>query len=103
MKSDPAAVNLRDRIAGARTVDAGKGIGAQVGRTVGKRDSSAGRTDGKVPFVAGHVPVELVVIFEKAQRVGNRVFNNDGSRNIPGVGNIDFEFAIVPLAGALVF
>ena len=39
------------------------------------------------PVVAGHVPVELVVIFEEARAVANRVIDLDGARGIDGIRN----------------
>ena len=102
VKVDNITGNLRSSIIGAGAVDAGEGIGTNVRRVAGQHNAGTGGLDGHIPFVAGDVPVQLVMIFEEAQGIGDSVFNNEGPRNVRGVGDVDFQFAVVPLARAFV-
>jgi hypothetical protein len=83
-------------------VGASKHISANICRAFGKDDVRAGGLNGNVPLVAGDVPVELVVVLEEAQRVGNRIFNGDVVRGIVGIWNVNLEPAVMTLAAGLV-
>ena len=86
-----------------RAIGAGEDIGADVGGAFGKNNARAGGLDGDVPLVAGNVPIELVVILEETQGVGNGVFNGDGLRGVVGIGDVNLELAIVAYAAGLEF
>lgn len=58
--------------------------------------------DGSFPFVARHVPVELVVGIEESQRVKYAIAEDDRAGRVVGVGNIDFEFYVASLPASLV-
>ena len=55
------------------------------------------------PIIAGHVPVELVVIFEKARAVANRVIDLDGAGSIDRIGNENLQITETVRGGLLVF
>src|SRR5882762_2484198 len=86
----------------ARAISSGKDIGANIRSAFRKNDARAGGLNGNVPLVAGHIPIEFVVILEEFQRVRNRVLNRNCLRGIVGVRDINFELAIVALAAAFV-
>ena len=69
----------------------------------GKNNAGAGGLDGYVPLVAGNVPIELVVIFKKFDGVGDGVLDGDGLNGIIGVGDVDFEFAVMAHAAGIEF
>ena len=59
---------------GARgAIRAREGFGAEIGGGCGKNDVRARGFDGDGPLVAGDIPIELVVIVEEFQGVGNGV------------------------------
>ncbi len=89
------ACNFHARAARRRAIGAGEDIGTDVGGAFRKNDARAGGLDGDVPLVAGNVPIELVVILEETQSVGNRVFDRDGLRGVVGVGHVNLELAVV--------
>ena len=95
--------NFHARAARRRAIGAGEDIGADVGGAFGKNNARAGGLDGDVPLVAGNVPIELVVILEETQGVGNGVFNGDGLRGVVGIGDVNLELAIVAYAAGLEF
>ena len=82
----------------ARTVCPGEFKRADSRHARRQQDLRAGVLDRDVPFVAGHVPVEFVVIFEKFQAVADAVMQNDGADGIGCVIDVDLPFQIVPLA-----
>ncbi len=90
-------------VAGTRVVRASEDVGADVGGSRREHNAGPGREDGGGPLVAGDIPVELVVIFEKAQGVGDGVFDGDGLGGVVGVGEVDFQLAIVTLAAGVEF
>ena len=47
------------------------------------------------PIVAGHVPVELVMIGEEARAVTNRVDDLDGARGVDRAGDVNLQIAII--------
>jgi hypothetical protein len=55
------------------------------------------------PIVASHVPVKLVVIFEKACAVANRVIDLDGAGSIDRIGNENLQIAKTVRSGRLIF
>ena len=59
--------------------------------------------DGDGPLVAGDIPVELVVVVEEAEGVGDDVLDGNGARAVVGVGNIDFQFEVLALAAGFEF
>src|SRR5216684_1067671 len=58
--------------------------------------------NGYFPFVAGDIPVQLVVILEEPQRVQDAVTQNHRARGIFGVGHGDLEPEVTALAGLFV-
>ncbi len=72
--------------------------GANPGRSGGQEDFRAGVVDGNVPFVAGHVPVQFVVILEKFQAVADAVMQRDRAGGIGGIVDVDFPFQVMALA-----
>src|SRR5262249_27347474 len=62
----------------------------------------AGGPNGNRPLITGYVPVELVVIVEETQCVGDDVLDVDGLNGIVGIRNVDLEFAVVTVTGRLV-
>ena len=87
-----------------RAVDAGERLRAQTPRSAGRELHVSGSLiDRHRPVVAGHVPVELVVIVEEARRVRDRISNDDGLLRVLGAGNEDLQLAIGALAVRLVF
>ena len=90
-------------VSGARAVRAGESGGANVGSAGGKDDAGAGCFDGYVPLIAGNVPIELVVIFKKFDGVGDGVLDGDGLDGIIGIGDVDFEFAVMADAAGIEF
>ena len=103
MDFDAVAGDVEFRVSGARAVGAGENGGANVGSAGGKNDAGAGGFDGHVPLIAGNVPVELVVIVEKFDGVGDGVLDGDGLDGVIGVGDVDFEFAVVADAAGIEF
>ena len=69
----------------------------------GQLDVRGDGFDGNVPFVAGHVPVKLVVIVEEADRVEHAVTDDDGARGVFRIRHVNFEFGVAALAALLVF
>ena len=55
--------------------------------------------DGNVPFVAGRIPVKLIVVVEEAERVEDAIANDHSARRIVRIWHVDFEFRVTPLAG----
>src|SRR3982074_3764522 len=51
----------------------------------------AGVIDRHWPVVAGYVPIELVIVIEKARSVAYAVGNLNGARAVHRVGNVDFQ------------
>ena len=100
---DAVAGDVEFRVSGARAIGAGENGGANIGGAGGKNDVGAGGLDGHIPLVAGNVPIELVVIFEKFDGVGDGVLDGDGLDGIISVGDVDFEFAIMPDAAGIEF
>ncbi len=95
---DARAVDFGGGIVALGMIRAGVGIGAEICDFAGEDDVSASGFDGNVPFVAGDVPVELIVVVEEAKGVRDDVFNGNGASGIVGIGNKDFEFAVLALA-----
>ena len=56
---------------------------------------------GHVPFGAGHVPVEFVVVLKKAQGVADAVMQGDGARDVGSAWDIDFELELAALPAAI--
>src|SRR6266404_771295 len=102
MDLDAISGNLYVGILRARAVNACKYVGANIRGALGKDDARAGGLNGNVPRIAGHVPVELVVVLEETQRIGNRIFDGDFPRGIVGIRNINFQLAVMALAAAFV-
>ena len=100
---DAIAGDIEFRVSGARAVSAGENGGANVGAPAGRMMLARADFDGHVPLVAGDIPVELVVIVEKSDGVGDRVIDGDGLDGVVGVGDVDFEFAVVPDAAGIEF
>ncbi len=94
---------LHVSVASCRLVSAGKDIRANVRGGFGKNDACAGGLDGDVPLVAGDVPIEFVVIFEKAQGIGDGVLNGDAMRGIVSVGHVNLELAVMADAAGFEF
>ena len=86
----------------ARAVAPGEGERAEVRRAGGQPDAGARRLDRHVPLVAGHVPVELVVIGEEAERVRHAVAEDDRPGRVLRIRDPDLELAVVPLGAGLV-
>ena len=51
----------------------------------------AGVIDRHRPVVAGYVPVELVIVTEKARSIAYAVGNLNRTRGVHGVGDVDFQ------------
>src|SRR5579863_1484829 len=98
------SANITARVQNGRTLDVS--AGAAFRRAVGSGESlRAQRARGRIreadqrgrmidrhrPIVAGHIPVKLVVIFEEAGAVANRVIDLDGAGGIDRIGNINLE------------
>ena len=73
------------------------------GGAVGKDDVRTGLLDGNGPFIAGDIPVELVVVVEESDSVRDYVFDIDSASAVVCVGNIDFKFKILAIAAGFVF
>src|SRR5208283_299245 len=82
---------------------ASEDVGADVGSGGRENDVRASGVNGDVPEVAGDVPVELVVVVEKAQGVADDVINDDRLSGIVRVGNKDFEFTVLAFTAGLEF
>ena len=54
------------------------------------------------PFIARHVPVQLVVIVEESQRIEHAITKNDRARRIIRIRHVDFEFCVASLPALLV-
>src|SRR6185437_1284522 len=89
-------------IMGARAVGPGEHIGANIRGAFRKDDAGASGINGNVPLVAGDIPIEFVVILEKAERVGDGVLNGNRLRRIVGIRNVDFQFAVMAFTSAFV-
>jgi hypothetical protein len=85
------------------TVSAGECLRAQAGSGVGEVDEGGGMLDGNGPVIAGHIPVELVILIEEPSRVANRVIDVDGFRGIDRIGNIDFQVAVSTRGAGIIF
>jgi len=96
------AGGFNEGIAGARAVGTGVDVGANILCRSGKRNAGGCGADGDSPFVASDIPIKLVMIIKKSEGVGNRVFDDDGLNGIVGIVDIDFEFAVLALAGGIV-
>ena len=59
--------------------------------------------DGEFPFVARHVPVELVVILEESQCIEHAITKDDRARRVIRIRHIDLEFCVASLGPSLVF
>ena len=70
---DAGAGDFGGSFAARRAIGAGEGFGAEIGGAFRKDDVRAGGLDGDGPLVAGDIPVELVMIVEKLQSVGDDV------------------------------
>ena len=99
---DTVAGDFGSGVAIAGPVSARENVGADIFCFDGKGDGGGDRAQRNVPVVAGDVPVELVVIFEEAEGVGDGVLDIDGLDGIVGVVDEDFEMAIVADAGGFV-
>ncbi len=86
----------------ARAIGTGEARRAQAGDAGGEHDPRASRLDGEFPFVAGNVPVELVVVLEELEAVEHLVVQVHGAGGVSRAGHIDLEFAVVALAARLV-
>ena len=74
LKGDVAAVDGGGGILLARAVSAGKGLRLELsGGGAGQGHKGRSLIDRHLPVIAGHVPVELVVILEESHRVGGPV------------------------------
>src|SRR5208282_609664 len=62
-----------------------------------------GVIDGDGPIVAGHVPVELVVLIEKARAVAHAVGDLNRARSIDRVGNVYLQIAVGAGSRRIVF
>ena len=69
----------------------------------GQRDVRARRLNGNFPVVAGHVPIQFIVIFKKSQRIQHAIVENDGVRRIIRVGNVNLKLRIAAFAVLLPF
>ena len=75
--------------------------GAHAGDALGQPHVRGCRLDRHVPFVAGHIPVQLVVLFEEPQPIGHAVPEPDGPRGVHGARHPDLQLAIVAFTAAL--
>src|SRR5260370_19232583 len=91
MDLDAISGNLYVGILRARAVGTCKYVGANIRGALGKGDAGAGGLNGNVPRIAGHVPVELVVVLEETQRIGNPISDGDFQRGLLGIRNINFQ------------
>src|SRR5438445_13662536 len=73
----------------------------QAGDSDRQDDVGAGGLDGKIPAIAGDVPVEFVVVLEEAQAIANAIVQRDISRGVLGGGNKDLQLEI--FGAALLF
>ena len=90
-------------VAGRGAIRARKGSGAKVGDIGWEDDMGAGGLDGIVPLVAGDVPVELIMIVEETEGVGDDVLDGNSAGGVVGIGNKDFEFAVLAFAAGFKF
>ncbi|HRC45077.1 MAG TPA: hypothetical protein PLT27_13575 [Nitrospira sp.] len=87
----------------ACTVGAREGLGTDARCLWRENDPHRGLFDGHVPFVAGDVPIELVVILEKFQSVAHAVRQDERAGGIGRAGNPDLKIPVVPLPAAFEF
>jgi len=84
------------------TKGAGEGLGAEVSSAFGEDDVGACGIDLDGPFVASDVPVELVVVVEVFEGVGDGVVDGDGSGGIVSAGDVNLDSEIVADAAGFV-
>src|SRR5438445_2265389 len=89
-----AAQNVHPRVRGARAEKAREVGRAQARHSSGQDDVRAGGFDGDIPARSGHVPVELIVIFEEAQAIANAIVKRDISRSVLRGGDKDLQLEI---------
>jgi len=94
--------DLHLRVLRPRTVSARKHIRPNIRRAFRKNDSRAPRLNWHIPIVARHVPVQLIVIVEKSQRIRHHILNRNRLRRIVRVRHINLQLAIVPHPASLV-
>src|SRR6266404_6960296 len=99
---DAISGDVHVRILCTRAVGAGKHISANIRGALRKDDVRTGGLSGDVPSIAGHVPIELVVVLEKTKRIGNRIFYGNVLCGIVGIRNINLELTVMALAAGLV-
>ena len=64
---------------------------------VRQQNLRAGIRQRDVPFVAGHIPVQFVVILKKFQAVADAVMQVNGAHHVGGIIDVDFPFQVVAL------
>jgi hypothetical protein len=89
--------NLYRRCRLACPVGACEGLGADTRRLRRQDDSYGSLFYGHVPFVAGDVPVEFVVIREKFQPVSHAILQDERTGGIGRAGNPDPDVPVMPL------
>jgi hypothetical protein len=80
-----------------RPVCAAKGGRSHTGHTFRQPYLCGGGLDRRFPFVARHVPVELVVLIEEAKAVRNPVAQLDRPRRVRRARHIDLQLPVVTL------
>src|SRR5581483_1602436 len=102
-EADGGGQDLPGGVALDGAVHAGKCLRAQLARGGGGQSYGGGcSVDRNRPVIAGHVPVELVVGIEIANRVRAAVVDEDGLGGIHRAGNVDLQLAVAAFAAALV-
>ena len=96
-------VDLHGRVSGGRAVHAVERDRAYARGGRWQLDRRRRGTDRDVPFIARHVPVQLVVLVEKAQAVGRVIAQHDRPVGISGARNPDLELDVRAQAAGLGF
>ena len=74
----------------------------EAGDAIGKRNFGLCIVDGHVPFIAGDVPIEFVVIGEELHGFLHAVVKDDRARGVHRVGNVNLVFQVLRLAAGFV-
>ena len=82
----------------ARAVRSREFVGPNAGHALRQQDLRAGVADRDVPLVAGHIPIQFVVILEKFQAVASLVVQVNGAVHVGRIIDVDFPFQVVALA-----
>src|SRR5207247_5310804 len=99
--ADHVAISRNARIACARPVSPVERDRTDAGSTRRQLDFGCGHLDRHFPLIAGHVPVQLVVLVEEAQAVDRTIAEDDRAIRVGGARDPDLVLDVVPLPAGL--